>query len=168
MALRNIRVDEDPILRKKARNIDEITDRIHTLQMDMLETMYHSEGVGLAANQVGILRRIIVIDVGEGPITMINPVLIDEEGCQKGLEGCLSLPEVTGKVTRPEKVKVEYMDMEGETQVLEGEGLLAIAVCHEIDHLNGILFTDRVEEDDEEEEDDEDFEETAIFEEVEE
>lgn len=167
MALRNIRVDEDPILRKKARNIDEITDRIHTLQMDMLETMYHSEGVGLAANQVGILRRIIVIDVGEGPITMINPVMIDEEGCQKGLEGCLSLPEVTGKVTRPEKVKVEYMDMEGETQVLEGEGLLAIAVCHEIDHLNGILFTDRVEEDDEEE-DDEDFEETAIFEEVEE
>src|SRR5690554_6737659 len=168
MALRNIRVDEDPILRKKARNIDEITDRIRTLQMDMLETMYHSEGVGLAANQVGILRRIIVIDVGEGPITMINPVMIDEEGCQKGLEGCLSLPEVTGKVTRPEKVKVEYMDMEGETQVLEGEGLLAIAVCHEIDHLNGILFTDRVEEDDEEEEDDEDFEETAIFEEVEE
>ena len=103
---------------------------------------------------------------------MINPVLVDEEGCQTGLEGCLSLPEVTGKVTRPEKVKVEFMDMDGQMQVLEGEGMLARAICHEIDHLNGILFTDRVEEDDEEyeeyEEYEEEIEEMVILEEVEE
>lgn len=157
MALRNIRTDEDPILRKRARDIDEITDRIRTLQQDMLETMYHAEGVGLAANQVGILRRIVVIDVGEGPITLINPEILSEEGCQTGLEGCLSVPDVNGKVARPEKVSVAYTDMDGERQVLEGAGLLARAICHEVDHLNGILFTDWIiEEEDLEEDTDED------------
>ena len=144
MALRTIRTDEDPILRKRAREIDEINDRIRILQQDMLETMYEAEGVGLAANQVGILRRIVVIDVGEGPITLINPEILDEEGCQTGLEGCLSVPDVNGKVSRPEKVQVEYTDIDGERQVLEGTGLLARAICHEVDHLNGILFTDLV------------------------
>lgn len=158
MALRNIRTDEDPILRKRARDIDEITDRIRTLQQDMLETMYHAEGVGLAANQVGILRRIVVIDVGEGPITLINPEILSEEGCQTGLEGCLSVPDVNGKVARPEKVSVAYTDMDGERQVLEGAGLLARAICHEVDHLNGILFTDWIiEEEDLEEDTDEDL-----------
>lgn len=156
MAQRNIRTDEDPILRKRAREIDEITDRIRILQQDMLETMYQAEGVGLAANQVGILRRIVVIDVGDGPLTLINPEILDEEGCQTGLEGCLSVPDVNGKVTRPEKVRVEYTDMDGERQVLEGSGLLARAICHEVDHLNGILFTDLI-IDEEDEDLDEEF-----------
>lgn len=148
MALRNIRINDDPILRKKAREIDEITDRIRTLQQDMIETMYEAEGVGLAANQVGVLRRIVVIDLGDGPITMINPVIVDENGCQTGLEGCLSVPDVNGNVPRPEKVRVEFTDIDGNAQVLEGEGMMARAICHEVDHLNGILFTDLVVEDD--------------------
>lgn len=148
MALRNIRIDDDPILRKIAREIDEITDRIRTLEEDMLDTMYDADGVGLAANQIGILRRIVVIDLGDGPVTMINPVIVNEEGNQVGLEGCLSIPDVNGKVPRPAKVRVEYMDMEGNAQVLEGEGMMAKAICHEVDHLNGILFTDKVVEDD--------------------
>jgi peptide deformylase len=163
MALRNIRTEDDPVLRKKARNIDEINDRIRTLKTDMLETMYYAKGIGLAANQVGILRRIIVLDVGEGPIVMINPIIVDEQGCQIDFEGCLSLPEDSGKVSRPDKVRVEYMNMDSEPQVLEGDGLLARAICHEVDHLNGILFTDRVIEEDDEEQDEVDGEDDIVY-----
>ncbi|MBF7095859.1 peptide deformylase [Alkalibacter mobilis] len=144
MALRNIRIDEDPVLRKRAREIDQITDRIKVLRDDMLETMYDAEGIGLAANQVGILRRIVVVDIGEGPITLINPVIIEEYGCQDGLEGCLSIPDVTGRVERPEKIVVEFTDIDGKNNTLVAEELLARAICHEVDHLNGVLFTDKV------------------------
>jgi peptide deformylase len=146
MALRTIREDGDPVLRKKARRINEITDRIITLRDDMIETMYEADGVGLAANQVGILRRIVVIDIGDGPITMINPEIFDEEGCQRAAEGCLSLPGVSGQVERPETLKVKFTDIDGTEKSLTAEGMLARAICHEVDHLDGILFTDRAEE----------------------
>ncbi|SHE27268.1 peptide deformylase [Alkalibacter saccharofermentans] len=146
MALRTIREDGDPVLRKKARRINEITDRIITLRDDMIETMYEADGVGLAANQVGILRRIVVIDIGDGPITMINPEIFDEEGCQRAAEGCLSLPGVSGQVERPETLKVKFTDIDGTEKSLTAEGMLARAICHEVDHLDGILFTDRADE----------------------
>ncbi|SDZ01607.1 peptide deformylase [Proteiniborus ethanoligenes] len=144
MAVRQLRYDDDPILRKKSREIDVIDDRIRTLAQDMIETMYKEEGVGLAAPQVGILRRLIVIDVGEGPITLVNPVMIEKEGENIDLEGCLSIPGKNGKVNRPKRVKVEYLDIDGQKQMIEGFDLLARALCHEIDHLNGVLFTDKV------------------------
>src|SRR5699024_1429972 len=106
----------------------------------MAETMYENEGVGLAAPQVGILRRVVVIDVGRGLLKLINPEIIEEDGEVIDIEGCLSLPDRAGEVKRPEYVKVKYLDLEGNEQIVEGEGLLARALCHEIDHLNGILF----------------------------
>ena len=143
MALREIRLDGDPILRKKSREVTEVTDRIKTLLDDMVETMNHAEGVGLAAPQVGILRRVIVIDIGDGPIKIINPKIVEKHGEEVALEGCLSIPGISGDVPRPEKIKVEYMDIEGAMQVIEAEGVLARVFCHEIDHLDGILYTDK-------------------------
>lgn len=151
MALRNIRVEGDEILRKRSREISEINDRILTLIEDMKDTMYHAEGVGLAAPQIGILKRIVVIDVGSGPIVLINPEIVNIQGSQIDLEGCLSIPGVQGKVERPEKVTVKALNENGEMFELEGEGLLARAFCHEIDHLNGTLFIDKVIEESEEE-----------------
>lgn len=144
MALRNIRTEGDPVLRKQAREITEINLRIKELARDMLDTMYHAEGVGLAGPQVGILRRIIVIDIGEGPIVMINPVILEASGSQIGPEGCLSVPNVTEDIERPNEVKVEYLDLEGKKQVLIGQELLARAVCHEVEHLEGVLFVDKL------------------------
>jgi len=144
MALRQIRTDGDEILRKKAKKVEQITPSIITLLEDMVETMYNADGVGLAAPQVGVLRRIVVIDIGEGVIELINPELIETEGEQIGPEGCLSVPGVTGEVERPLKVKVKALNRKGEEFIIEGEGLLARALCHEIDHLDGIIFTDKV------------------------
>jgi peptide deformylase len=144
MAIRNIRIDEDPILRKRSREVTEINDRITELLDDMIETMYDSNGVGLAAPQVGILKRIAIVDVGEELIELINPVIIKEEGSQIESEGCLSLPGLSGKVERPFKVTVKAMNRNGEEFEIEGEELLARAFCHEIDHLNGILFKDKI------------------------
>lgn len=144
MAIRQIRYAGDPILRKVSREVTEINDRIKTLLEDMVETMYEYDGVGLAAPQVGILRRVVVIDVGEGPIKMINPEIIEQEGESIDIEGCLSIPNRSGTVKRPEKVKVRYLDENGVEKTLEGTGLLARAICHEVDHLNGILFVDKM------------------------
>ena len=144
MAIRHIRKEGDPILRKKSREIKNIDERIKELAGDMLDTMYDSEGVGLAAPQVGILKRIIVIDVGEGPITLINPELVFEEGKQEEIEGCLSVPGKAGIVVRPELIKVKGLDIEGNEVLIKGEDFLARALSHEIDHLNGILFIDKV------------------------
>ncbi len=143
MAIRYLRVDDDPILRKNSREITEVNERIKTLEQDMLDTMYEYDGVGLAAPQVGVLKRIVVIDIGEGPITMLNPEVIATEGEATGMEGCLSFPEVMELVPRPEKVTVRYQNMDLETVELECEDLLARAVCHEVDHINGIVFKDR-------------------------
>ncbi|NLN14157.1 MAG: peptide deformylase [Tissierellia bacterium] len=144
MALRRIRLEGDPILRKKSRPVEEINERIKTLLDDMVETMNDADGVGLAAPQIGILRRVVVIDVGEGPIKMINPEIIEVEGSRIEIEGCLSIPNKAGTVERPERVKVKYLNEEGEEIILEGTGLLATAICHEVDHLDGILYTDKV------------------------
>lgn len=143
MAIREIRKDSDEILRKVSRKVDKIDDRIITLLEDMAETMRAAEGVGLAAPQIGVLRRVVVIDVGEGLIELINPVMVYEKGEQLKEEGCLSIPGKSGIVRRPEKVIVRALNRKGETFEITGEGLLAIALCHEIDHLNGILFTDK-------------------------
>lgn len=143
MAVRTIRKDGDEILRKISRKVEVIDDRILTLLDDMKETMKKAEGVGLAAPQVGVLRRIVVIDVGDGLIELINPVIVFEGGEQVEEEGCLSIPGIRGKVKRPEKVIVRAMNRKGETAEITGTGLLAVAFCHEIDHLNGILFTDK-------------------------
>lgn len=143
MAVREIRKDGDEILRKVSRKVEAIDDRILTLLDDMKDTMYKAEGVGLAAPQVGVLRRVVVIDVGEGLIELINPVIVYQSGEQCEEEGCLSVPGIRGQVKRPEKVIVRAMDRNGKTFEMEGTGLLAIAFSHEIDHLNGVLFTDK-------------------------
>lgn len=145
MALRTIRIQGDPVLEKVCREITEVTPKIETLASDMLETMYDACGVGLAAPQVGILRRMVVIDVGEGPIIMINPVILETSGEQTGDEGCLSLPGKAGQVTRPNYVKAKYYDLDMNELIVEGEELLARAICHELDHLDGHMYTERVE-----------------------
>lgn len=145
MAIRNLRFGGDAILRKTSKEVKEVTPKVRELIDDMLETMYESNGVGLAAVQVGILKRIVVIDVGEGPLVMINPQIVQTEGSQTGDEGCLSVPGKAGQVTRPMKVTVRYMDEDGEQYELEGEELLARAICHECDHLDGKLYIDLVE-----------------------
>lgn len=144
MAIRNIRIDGDEILRKKSREVEKIDKRIIDLLDDMYDTMQQAEGVGLAAVQVGILKRVVVIDVGQGPIELINPEIIDEEGKEINIEGCLSIPEVYGEVERPKTVTVKAKNRDGVEYILTGEGLLARALCHEIDHLNGVLFKDKV------------------------
>lgn len=144
MGLRNIRKFGDDILRKKSRPVDEINERIKIMVKDMFDTMYEADGVGLAAPQIGILKRLVVIDVGEGPITLINPEILEAEGSVLDEEGCLSLPGSQGIVPRPQKVKVKALNENGKETIIEGEGLLARAMCHEIDHLDGILFIDKV------------------------
>ena len=145
MALRTIRVQGDSVLTKKSRPVDKMTPRIGELITDMLDTMYDAMGVGLAAPQVGILKRIVVIDVGDGPIVLINPEILETDGEQTGDEGCLSVPGMAGQVTRPNYLKVRALDVSMEEQIYEGEGLLARAFCHEIDHLDGKMYTDLVE-----------------------
>lgn len=145
MALRTIRVQGDSVLTKKSRTVDKMTPRIGELITDMLDTMYDAMGVGLAAPQVGILKRIVVIDVGEGPIVLINPEIFETSGEQTGDEGCLSVPGMAGQVTRPNYVKVKALDVNMNEQIYEGEGLLARAFCHEIDHLDGKMYTELVE-----------------------
>ena len=145
MAIRNMRYEGDAILRKTSKEVKEITPKIHELIEDMLETMYETGGVGLAAPQVGILKRIVVIDVGDGPLVMINPEIIKTEGTQTGDEGCLSVPGKAGQVTRPYTVTARFMDEDGEMYEIEGEELLARAICHECDHLDGKLYIDLVE-----------------------
>ncbi|MBE5941948.1 MAG: peptide deformylase [Lachnospiraceae bacterium] len=143
MALRQIRVDGDDILRKKCKEVKEMTERTRILIDDMFETMYETNGVGLAAPQVGILKRLVVIDVDyETPLVLINPVIIEREGEQTGDEGCLSLPGKVAVVTRPSRVVCRCLNEEMEEIEIEGEGLLARAICHELDHLDGILYKD--------------------------
>lgn len=144
MALRTIRLEGDPVLNKVCKEVKEITPKIQTLIDDMLETMYDANGVGLAAPQVGILRRIVVIDVGEGPIVMINPTIIETAGEQTGDEGCLSVPGKAGEVTRPNYVKARFFDENMEEYEIEGEELLARAICHELEHLDGHLYVEKV------------------------
>lgn len=144
MALREIRKIGDDVLRKISKPVVKFDDRLKMLVEDMIDTMYEANGVGLAAPQVGILKRVVVIDVGNGPKAYINPEIIYEEGEQIDYEGCLSVPNRSGEVKRPYKVKVKAYDLEGNEFVEEGEELLARAFCHEIDHLNGVLFVDKV------------------------
>ena len=143
MALRNIRTYGDEVLRKKCRKVDVVNKRIITLLEDMLDTMYEAQGVGLAAPQVGVLKRIAVVDVGDGPIFLINPEVIYAEGSSIDEEGCLSVPGTLQDVVRPIKVRVKALNEKGKEVIIEGEELLARALCHEIDHLDGILFIDK-------------------------
>jgi len=143
MAVLFIRKDDDPILRKTSREVTEITPRIQTLIDDMIETMHKANGCGLAAVQIGVLRRIVVIEVEEGETyVLINPVIVDKKGKQEETEGCLSLPNRWGVTRRPMTVTVRALDRDGSTYELTGSGLLARAICHETDHLDGKLFTD--------------------------
>ena len=145
MALRNItKYKKDDILRKKSRNVDKINEIILQLLDDMAETMYKENGAGLAAPQVGILKRVIVVDIGDGLIKLINPEIVEQEGEEQGEEGCLSVPEIIGEVKRPYKVKVKGLNELGEEIEIKATGFLARAFCHEIDHLDGILFIDKV------------------------
>ncbi len=144
MALRQIRIDGDEILTKKCREVKEMTPRLKELVEDMLETMYEAQGVGLAAPQVGVLRRIVVIDVGEGPIVLVNPKIVEQDGEQEGSEGCLSVPGKAGLVVRPNHVVAEGFDENMNPVRVEGEELLARAICHELDHLDGVMYTTRV------------------------
>ena len=145
MAIRTIRVQGDPVLEKRCREITEVTPKIIELIDDMLDTMYEANGVGLAAPQVGILKRIVVIDIGEGPVIMINPEILETSGEQTGDEGCLSLPGKAGQVTRPNYVKARAFDENMEEYIIEGEELMARAICHELDHLDGHMYTEKVE-----------------------
>jgi len=145
VAVREIRVQGDEVLTKKCKEVKALTPRTLVLIEDMLDTMYEAQGVGLAAPQVGILKRIVVIDIGEGPIILINPEILETSGEQTGDEGCLSVPGLAGQVTRPNYVKVKALDENMEEVIHEGEGLLARAFCHEIDHLDGHLYVEKVE-----------------------
>lgn len=145
MAIRKIREIGDEVLTKPCKEVTSLTLRTRILIHDMLDTMYEAMGVGLAAPQVGILKRIVVIDVGEGPIVLINPEIIETRGTQTGDEGCLSVPGKSGCVTRPNYVKVKALDEDMNEVIYEGEGLLARAFCHEIDHLDGHLYVEKVE-----------------------
>ena len=147
MALRNIRVIGDPVLTKKCKKVEKMTPRTKELIQDMFDTMYEANGVGLAAPQVGVLKRIVVIDTGmeeREPHLLINPEIIEADGEQTGQEGCLSLPGKYGEVTRPMHVKVRAQDIDMNEVVLEGDELLARAICHECDHLEGILYSSKL------------------------
>lgn len=152
MALREVRIVPDEVLRKKAKPVPEVTNRIRTLIKDMFQTMDHEDGIGLAAVQVGILKRIFVVSVGDVRRAFINPEILEEKGAHRDYEGCLSMPGESGVVERPVEVKVKAMDEDGRPFVMHARNLLARAILHETDHLNGVLFTDR------EVEVDEDFE----------
>ncbi len=148
MALRQIRIKGDPVLEKVCKEVKDVTPRTIELINDMLDTMYEANGVGLAAPQVGILKRIVVIDVtGEDPIVMINPKILETSGEQSGYEGCLSLPGKSGMVTRPNYVKAIYQDEQLNNKTIEGTELLARAILHEVDHLDGHMYTEKVEGD---------------------
>ena len=143
MALREIRVEGDPVLAKVCKEIKEVTPRIQDLIDDMIETMYDANGVGLAAPQIGVLRRIVVIETEEdGLYEMINPVILSKSGNQRTVEGCLSLPGKCGLTDRPDTVVCEYYDRTGKKNTVEAHGLFAKAICHELDHLDGILYSD--------------------------
>ena len=146
MAIRNLRYKDDEILKKKSREIEEITDKIQVLIDDMIETMHKYNGVGLAAVQVGVLKRVIVIDLydDKGPITMINPVITKTKGEQEVEEGCISFPNEFAKVVRPAEVWAEYTDRNGKKIKIKAKELLAQAICHEVDHLNGEVFIDKI------------------------
>lgn len=152
MAKRAIRLSTDDVLRKVCKPVKEITPHIITLLDDMAETMYDANGVGLAAPQVGVLKRVVVIDVGNGLLELINPVIVEAKGSQIGEEGCLSIPGFSAEVDRPAYVKVEALNRHGEPIVVEGTDLLAVALCHETDHLDGILYIDKALEQMEDEE----------------
>jgi len=148
MAIRKIvKLGEDEVLRKHARKVEKFDKRLHTLLDDMADTMYEADGAGLAAPQVGILKRVVVIDVGDGLIELINPEIIASEGTQMCIEGCLSVPGKRGRVERPAIVRVHAQDRDGNHIELEGEEFLANALCHEIDHLDGVVYVDKMLED---------------------
>lgn len=144
MAIRNIRTDEDSILRKKSREVEKFDDRLFQLLDDMADTMYSADGVGLAAVQVGVLRRVVIIDIGEGLMELINPEIVEEDGIQCDVEGCLSLPGKQAYTMRPMSVTVKAQNRNGNWCVYKGTGLKAKAFCHEIDHLDGILYVDKI------------------------
>ncbi len=143
MAKRQIRLSTDEVLRKICKPVKEITKNTLTLLDDMAETMYAANGVGLAAPQVGVLKRVVVIDIGDGLLELINPVMLEKKGSQIDYEGCLSVPGQSAKVDRPAYVKVEAFDRDGNQFIVEGEDLMAVALCHELDHLDGILYIDK-------------------------
>ncbi len=143
MAYRQIRKDGDEVLRKTSRPVDTIDKKILSLLEDMADTMYRADGVGLAAPQIGVLKRMVVIDVGDGLYEMINPVILEQSGDQDGVEGCLSIPGVLGKVNRPMNVTLRYTDRNGENITIEASEFFARAICHELDHLDGILYKDK-------------------------
>ena len=145
MAMRNVLKNGDERLRKKSRPVTEFNERLWQLIDDMYETMKENDGVGIAAPQVGILRRVVVIDVGEGRHDLVNPVITEQEGDQIGSEGCLSVPGEYGIVHRPSSLTVKAQDRNGKPIELKAEGYLAVAVCHEVDHLDGVLFIDKAE-----------------------
>ncbi len=144
MAIRNIRTENDPILRKKSRIVENFDEKLWLLLDDMKDTMYQAEGVGLAAVQVGILKRVVIVDVGDGLIELINPEIIEVDGEQFGVEGCLSLPGKSGYTLRPMTVKVKAQNRNGNWCVYKGTELKAKAFCHEIDHLDGTLYIDKL------------------------
>ena len=144
MAIRNVIKEPDEVLRKVARPVEKFDEKLSQLIDDMFETMYEHDGVGLAAPQIGILRRVCVIDIGEGPIELVNPEIIKKSGKQNETEGCLSCPGKWGVTDRPKKVKVRAYNRKGELYEITGTDLLARALCHEIDHLDGVLFLDHV------------------------
>ena len=147
MAYREILTEDNPRLRKVSRPVESFDKKLHDLLDDMLETMDRANGVGLAAPQVGILKRVVVIDVGEGLIELVNPEIIASEGTQMCIEGCLSVPGKRGKVERPAIVRVHAQDRDGNHIELEGEEFLANAICHELDHLDGVIYVDKMLED---------------------
>ena len=144
MALRKIVLEGDPVLKKKSRPVEKFDARLAELLDDMRQTLYSAEGVGLAAVQVGVLRRVVVVDVGDGLLELVNPEIIEAEGEQRESEGCLSLPGEYGETIRPAVVKVKAQNREGKWCIYKGDGLKARCFCHEIDHLDGILFTERL------------------------
>ncbi len=144
MALRNVVKEGDPILNKKSRVVEKFDEKLSVLIDDMFDTMYKAEGVGLAAVQVGVLKRVVVLDAGDGPIELVNPEIVSQEGEQKESEGCLSVPGKYGVCIRPAKVQLKAQDRNGKWHVYTGEGLKARCFCHELDHLEGILFTSKV------------------------
>lgn len=146
MAFRNIRnyKENNTILRKQAKKVENIDNKVLTLLEDMADTMYQEDGVGLAAPQVGVLKRLVVIDIGAGLIKLINPEIMEQSGQKQGIEGCLSVPGISGEVVRPQKVRIKAQNETGAYFELEGTDLLARAICHEIDHLNGVLFIDKI------------------------
>ena len=145
MAIRQIRYEGDDILRKKCKRVEEVTDHIRMLLDDMLDTLHNTkDGAAIAAPQVGIVQRLVVIDMGNGVIKLINPEIIEERGIQECVEGCLSIPNKYGNTLRPKKVTIKALDENGKEITLTGRGEMAKCFCHEIDHLNGILFSDKV------------------------